>query len=123
MKPPGSLFGFSFNLRMPFPSGRTLISRTYFDIFSVQFVTQYQQAGGRFRLRATTLCGGWHSEPNNQEMIVKGFDQEAAAVLMARVAVHRTETEEVKWETIHRPQSPPPYSEMSSKFRFILVPF
>lgn len=61
-----------------------------------QFVTQYQQAGGGFRLRATTVCGGWHSDPVSLEPLVRGYDQEAAAVLMARIAVHRTETEEVQ---------------------------
>lgn len=61
----------------------------------LQFVTQYQQAGGRYRLRTTTVCGGWQSDPQQVEPLVKGFDQEAAAVLMARLAVHRTETEEV----------------------------
>lgn len=61
----------------------------------LQFVTQYQQAGGRFMLRATTVCGGWHSDPNSLEPLVRGYDQQAAAVLMARIAVHRTETEEV----------------------------
>lgn len=61
----------------------------------VQFVTQYQQAGGRFRLRSTTVCGGWQSDPQHVEPLMRGFDQEAAAVLIARIAVHRTETEEV----------------------------
>lgn len=60
-----------------------------------QFVTQYQQAGGRYRLRSTTVCGGWQSDNTQMDAVVRGFDQEAAAVLMARIAVHRTETEEV----------------------------
>ncbi|CAN0391568.1 unnamed protein product, partial [Hapterophycus canaliculatus] len=61
-----------------------------------QFVTQYQHAGGGFRLRATTVCGGWHSDPDDLSPLVEGYDQQAAAVLMARIAVHRTETEEVR---------------------------
>lgn len=61
----------------------------------VQFVTQYQQAGGKYRLRATTVLGGWQGDNTQVETLVRGFDQEAAAVLMARIAVHRTETEEV----------------------------
>lgn len=60
-----------------------------------QFVTQYQQAGGKYRMRTTTICGGWQSDPQQLDPLVRGFDQEAAAVLMARIAVHRTETEEV----------------------------
>ncbi|EEC51618.1 predicted protein [Phaeodactylum tricornutum CCAP 1055/1] len=47
----------------------------------IQFLTKYQHANGRTRLRATTLCGS--------------FDQEAAAVLTARMAVHQTESDEV----------------------------
>ncbi|KAJ1460107.1 hypothetical protein M885DRAFT_509837 [Pelagophyceae sp. CCMP2097] len=61
----------------------------------VQFVTQYQHASGRYRLRATTLCGAWHTDPTDGAALARSFDQEAAAVLMARIACHRTETEEV----------------------------
>ena len=61
----------------------------------IQFVTQYQHANGRTRLRATTLCGPWHGDPNDASPIARSFDQEASAVLMARIATHRTETEEV----------------------------
>ncbi|KAH8063605.1 hypothetical protein JL722_2787 [Aureococcus anophagefferens] len=60
-----------------------------------QFITQYQHANGRYRLRSTTLCGAWQPDPNDSAPVARSFDQEAAAVLMARVAVHRTETEEV----------------------------
>lgn len=42
------------------------------------------------------MCGGWHSDPNDLGPLVRGYDQQAAAVLMARIAVHRTETEEVR---------------------------
>ena len=47
------------------------------------------------RLRSTTLCGPWHSDPTNTSPIKCSFDQEAAAVILARLAVHRSETEEV----------------------------
>ena len=76
----------------------------------VQFLTRYQHANGRTRLRATTLCGPWHNAapeqpvpppggmqpmPNGYMDPVKAsFDQECAAVLMARLAVQRTETED-----------------------------
>ena len=29
----------------------------------MQFLTSYQAASGRFRLRVTTVCGLWHSDP------------------------------------------------------------
>jgi len=61
----------------------------------IQFVTQYQHASGRYRLRSTTLCGGWHNDPNDALPLARGFDQEAAAVLVSRLAVQRLETEEV----------------------------
>ena len=81
----------------------------------IQFLTKYLHSSGMTRLRATTLCGPWHNmapegqqqqqqqHPNGQpgqptgpdiEPIKFGFDQEAAAVLSARLAVHRTETED-----------------------------
>ena len=61
----------------------------------VQFLTKYQHANGRTRIRATTLCGPWHSDPNSHDPIKYSFDQEAAAVLSARLAVHRTDSEDV----------------------------
>ena len=73
----------------------------------IQFLTRYQHSNGRTRLRSTTLCGPWHnvnpnsSKDNPQQQasdinpIRYSFDEEAAAVLTARLAVHRTETEDV----------------------------
>mmetsp|Transcript_35830 Transcript_35830/g.109920 ORF Transcript_35830/g.109920 Transcript_35830/m.109920 type:complete len:540 (-) Transcript_35830:43-1662(-) len=60
-----------------------------------QFLTSYQHASGRTRLRCTTLCGAWQPDAGDAAPVARSFDQEAAAVLVARVAVHRTETEEV----------------------------
>lgn len=74
----------------------------------IQFLTRYQDANGRTRLRATTLCGPWYNTPDipkddpvaaQQAManspVKMSFDQEAAVVLTARMAVHQTETDEV----------------------------
>lgn len=60
----------------------------------MQFLTYYQTSGGRFRLRVTTTEGLWNSDPAKDIPVSPSFDQEASAVLMARYAVHRTETEE-----------------------------
>ncbi len=60
-----------------------------------RFVTQYQHPNGRVRLRSTTICGGWHTEGKTLAPLASGFDQAAAAVIMARLAVDRTESEEV----------------------------
>lgn len=74
----------------------------------IQFLTKYQHANGRTRLRATTLCGPWHNTPEipkddpvaaQQAManspVKMSFDQEAAVVLTARMAVAQTESDEV----------------------------
>eukprot|EP00592_Proboscia_alata_P001524 CAMPEP_0194368498 /NCGR_PEP_ID=MMETSP0174-20130528/16736_1 /TAXON_ID=216777 /ORGANISM="Proboscia alata, Strain PI-D3" /LENGTH=781 /DNA_ID=CAMNT_0039144903 /DNA_START=60 /DNA_END=2405 /DNA_ORIENTATION=- len=61
----------------------------------IQFLTRYQHSNGRIRLRSTTICGPWHSDVNDHNPIKYSYDQEAAAVLTARLAVHRTETEDV----------------------------
>jgi len=60
-----------------------------------QFLTVYQAATGRMRLRVSTVAGLWHSDAADQTPIAKSFDQEGAAVLLARLAVFRTETEEI----------------------------
>eukprot|EP00612_Vaucheria_litorea_P002694 CAMPEP_0171459422 /NCGR_PEP_ID=MMETSP0945-20130129/4711_1 /TAXON_ID=109269 /ORGANISM="Vaucheria litorea, Strain CCMP2940" /LENGTH=784 /DNA_ID=CAMNT_0011985435 /DNA_START=22 /DNA_END=2376 /DNA_ORIENTATION=- len=61
----------------------------------LQFVTQYQHSNGRIRLRSTTHCGGWHCDAQDMAPLAVSFDQAAAAVLTARIAIHRTETEDV----------------------------
>ncbi len=60
----------------------------------IQFLTTYQAATGRYRLRVTTVCGAWHSDTNDMSPVAMSFDQEASAALMARLAVHRSDTEE-----------------------------
>lgn len=81
----------------PLPEGK----RRY-----IQFLTKYQHSNGRTRVRATTLCGPWFNppkvpdgQPSNAGMthspIKMSFDQEAAAVLSARMAVFQTETDEI----------------------------
>jgi protein transport protein SEC23 len=74
----------------------------------IQFLTRYLHASGRTRLRATTLVGPWYNPPdipkdnpqaerqaNMNSPVRMSFDQEAAAVLSARMAVHQTETDQV----------------------------
>lgn len=61
----------------------------------MQFLTTYQASNGRFRLRVSTVSGMWHTgDPADHGPIAASFDQEAATVLMARLAVHRSSTEE-----------------------------
>lgn len=66
-----------------FPGGRGM----------VQFVTQYQHADGRKRIRVTTTCRTWADMATQQPNIAYGFDQEAAAVAIARLASFRASNE------------------------------
>jgi len=58
----------------------------------LQFQTCYQHASGRKRLRVTTVSQRYTDA--NMADIATGFDQEAAAVLMARYAVWKCENED-----------------------------
>jgi protein transport protein SEC23 len=60
----------------------------------MQFITYYQHASGAYRMRVTTCAGVWNTDPNNLSSLAASFDQEAAAVAIARIAVGRTETED-----------------------------
>lgn len=67
----------------------------------IQFLTTYQASNGRIRMRVTTTCGVWHSDPADHTALGKSFDQEAAAVIFSRLAVHKCESEEasdvIRW--------------------------
>ncbi|CAH8459804.1 unnamed protein product [Dicrocoelium dendriticum] len=58
----------------------------------VQFITQYQQANGQRKLRVSTACRNWVDSSTQMPHLVSGFDQEAATVLLARMAMFRAET-------------------------------
>jgi protein transport protein SEC23 len=87
---PGTSIAFFFELCSTNPATMPQHKRRYF-----QFLTSYQAANGRYRLRVSTMCGLWQSDAADITPIAKSFDQEASAVLMSRLAVHRIETEEV----------------------------
>ncbi|KAJ6655663.1 hypothetical protein lerEdw1_004899 [Lerista edwardsae] len=61
---------------------------------AIQFVTQYQHSSGQRRIRVTTVARNWADAQTQLQNIAASFDQEAAAILMARLAVYRAETEE-----------------------------
>uniref|UniRef100_A0A0C9RQQ2 Protein transport protein SEC23 n=1 Tax=Wollemia nobilis TaxID=56998 RepID=A0A0C9RQQ2_9CONI len=69
--------------------------------FFFQFLTYYQHTSGEMRLRATTLSRRWVDGPESIEELVAGFDQEAAAVIMARLASFKMESEDefdaIRW--------------------------
>lgn len=60
----------------------------------IQFITQYQHATGQKRVRVTTISRNWTDATTNMHNISASFDQEAAAVLMARLACFRAESED-----------------------------
>jgi protein transport protein SEC23 len=103
---PGTTIAVYFEVAVPANTALPEGKRRY-----IQFLTKYQHSSGKTRLRATTLCGPWHNmnappaaqqgqngqhQPMGPDIspIKFGFDQEAAAVLSARLAVFRTESED-----------------------------
>lgn len=57
--------------------------------FFIQFITQYRYGNLGIRKRVTTAARRWAGSRSPE--IAAGFDQEAAASVMARLAIHRTE--------------------------------
>merc|ERR1711973_552190 len=57
----------------------------------LQFITSYQHASGQKRVRVTTIARNWADPATALPHIAASFDQEAAAVLMARMAAWRAE--------------------------------
>lgn len=58
----------------------------------IQFVTHYQHSSGQYRLRVTTVSRVF--QEGGHPSIAASFDQEAAAVLMARIAVFKAEIDD-----------------------------
>lgn len=58
----------------------------------IQFVTHYQHSSGAMRLRVTTIARNFAEA--GSLTIPNSFDQEAAAVLMARIAVFKAEIDD-----------------------------
>jgi protein transport protein SEC23 len=59
----------------------------------MQFLTYYQHSSGQYHLRVTTV-GRPLSSPGGDASLAQSFDQEAAAVLMARIAVYKAEVDD-----------------------------
>ncbi|GAB2267205.1 Protein transport protein S23 E [Dionaea muscipula] len=88
---------------------KTTCLTVYFDILSsersnppgtvnpqlyLQFLTSYQNPLGQSLLRVTTVTRRWVDSVIGAEELVQGFDQETAAVVMARFCSHKMELEE-----------------------------
>ena len=59
----------------------------------MQFLTYYQHSSGQYHLRVTTIARNL-SGPAGDPAIAQSFDQETAAVLMARIAVFKAEVDD-----------------------------
>ncbi len=55
----------------------------------VQFITRYQHWSGALRMRVTTLTRFWTDGATGGADLITCFDQEAAAVVMSRLATHK----------------------------------
>jgi protein transport protein SEC23 len=58
----------------------------------IQYLTHYQHSSGTYRLRVSTVVRSLM--PGGDPNIAASFDQEAAAVLMARIAVYKAEVDD-----------------------------
>ncbi|EGE00351.1 Transport protein SEC23 [Trichophyton interdigitale] len=59
----------------------------------MQFLTYYQHSSGQYHLRVTTIARPL-SSPAGDAALAHSFDQEAAAVLMSRIAVFKAEVDD-----------------------------
>ncbi|EDN08279.1 hypothetical protein HCAG_04789 [Histoplasma mississippiense (nom. inval.)] len=59
----------------------------------IQFLTYYQHSSGQYHLRVTTVARTL-SSPAGDIALAQSFDQEAAAVLMSRIAVFKSEVDD-----------------------------
>jgi protein transport protein SEC23 len=59
----------------------------------IQFINSYQHASGTKRMRVTTVARNWVDAAVNMNQVSYSFDQECGAVLMARIATFRAETD------------------------------
>ncbi|KAD0585580.1 hypothetical protein E3N88_44022 [Mikania micrantha] len=60
----------------------------------IQTVTSYQSADGQSKLRVSTITRRWVESAVVSEELIQGFDQETAAVVMARLASYKMEIED-----------------------------
>jgi protein transport protein SEC23 len=68
----------------------------------IQFVTKYRHSSGKYRLRVTTVTRRFgNAADTNLRELVAGFDQEAACLLVSRIAASKAESEEpievIRW--------------------------
>jgi len=66
----------------------------------IQFITRYRHSSGKYRLRVTTVVRPFASSDSPYDL-TQGFDQEAACLLISRLAIHKTQSEDpievIRW--------------------------
>jgi len=62
----------------------------------LQFHTHYQNSAGQRVLRVTSVSHFWADPNNGNAPLASGFDQEAAAVLMARFSAYKAESQDTR---------------------------
>ncbi|XP_042374016.1 protein transport protein SEC23-like [Zingiber officinale] len=81
--------------------GPESISQHTSNQFYFQFLTYYQHSDGQMRLRVTTLSRRWVTGSADVQDLLAGFDQEAAAAVMARLVSLKMEIEDdfdpIRW--------------------------
>lgn len=94
---PHHTYGIFFEIANP--NAVSPITTDRANLAYTQFITQYQHASGTNRVRVTTVAN--QMLPFGTPAIAASFDQEAAAVLMARIAVFKAETDDgadvIRW--------------------------
>lgn len=71
----------------------TAVGQTGTNQFYFQFLTYYQHTDGNMRLRSTTISRRWVAGAGSVQDLMAGFDQEAAAAVMARLVSFKMESE------------------------------
>ncbi|MBE3047718.1 hypothetical protein IMZ48_35460 [Candidatus Bathyarchaeota archaeon] len=87
---PGSSYGIYFEIAN---QGGGAVHQQAQQAGMMQFLTYYQHSSGQFHLRVTTISRKL-SGPAGDPAIAHSFDQEAAAVLMSRIAVFKAEVDD-----------------------------
>ncbi|XP_065882430.1 protein transport protein Sec23A-like [Dysidea avara] len=60
----------------------------------LQFITFFQHSSGQKRVRVTTVARQWADPATNQGHVSASFDQEAAAVLLSRMAILKAQNDD-----------------------------
>jgi protein transport protein SEC23 len=94
---PGTTLAVVFDVTAPHGGGGDGAIAQHQQQFYLQFVTRYLHESGSQRCRVTTVTRMWlHAQEAaaDASRLISGFDQEAAAVLVARLACHKMQAED-----------------------------